>query len=175
MGIVPIGPIGGSLVERFHKYVRKTDGCWEWTGSKLKGYGRLYHNGRLVATHRLSWTIHYGPVPDAIYVCHKCDNRGCVRPSHLFLGTHSDNIRDSVRKGRHGSQRNPHLLDALQPHPEQRARGERSGRHKLTNRAVHEIRALAGTLPIRLIAERYAIDRTHAYKIIRRELWTHLI
>jgi hypothetical protein len=87
---------------RFWQKVDKSAGCWLWTGNKLpSGYGTFrMRPGSMYYAHRLSWAIHYGPIPIGVYVCHKCDNPSCVRPEHLFLGSNSDNIRDSIRKGR---------------------------------------------------------------------------
>jgi hypothetical protein len=83
---------------RFWPKVRKDRGCWVWTGATTTtGYGRL--SGQ--PAHRLSWEIHHGPIPAGLFVCHRCDNPGCVRPDHLFLGTHEANMADMVAKGRH--------------------------------------------------------------------------
>lgn len=80
--------------------------CAVWTGSRLKaGYGIFYFSGAPtksggVLAHRMAWTLLYGD-PGKRVVCHTCDNPACVNPAHLFLGSHSDNTRDMVRKGRH--------------------------------------------------------------------------
>jgi len=88
-------------VDRFWKHVHKTEDCWEWT-SRLtkKGYGRFAVSQKRLAAHRASWFLHYGPIPEGMFVCHHCDNPKCIRPDHLFLGTHRDNMRDMARKGR---------------------------------------------------------------------------
>ncbi len=77
--------------------------CWEWTGSRSTGgYGRMYASpGRYIQAHRASWELANGPIPVGLLACHHCDNRGCVRPSHLFLGTAVDNAVDMVNKDRH--------------------------------------------------------------------------
>lgn len=96
----------GDLSTRFWARVQKSDGCWVWTGTKNKaGYGVLYPQGKpkRKLAHRVSWEFVYGPIKGGLYVCHTCDNPPCVNPSHLFLGTQADNVRDCINKGRLGS------------------------------------------------------------------------
>lgn len=98
-------------VDRFNKYFikREIDSCWEWTGGVVSsGYGSLKnHIGRYEVAHRQSYRLSIGDIPTGMFVLHKCDNRRCVNPNHLFLGTMKDNTQDMLRKGRGGH----HKLD----------------------------------------------------------------
>jgi hypothetical protein len=90
----------GTATERFWAHIQKTEGCWLWTGSTTPyGYGNfsLGHR-RYVGAHVFAWEQEHGPVPPGMEVCHECDVPRCVR--HLFLGTHTENMRDMAAKGR---------------------------------------------------------------------------
>ena len=81
--------------------VEPESNCWVWQGAKRNGgYGNIKHRGKSIATHRTIWEYYNGPIPDGIHVLHKCDNPPCCNPDHLFLGTHTDNVRDMDNKGR---------------------------------------------------------------------------
>lgn len=88
------------LADKFWSKVRKSDACWEWSGSRNgQGYGLFWNGKRNIGAHRFAWMLMHGD-PGQMNVCHKCDNPPCVRPDHLFLGTTADNVRDMWVKGR---------------------------------------------------------------------------
>lgn len=133
--------------ERFWSKVEKTENCWLWTGAvgKSTGYGLIGVTAKGFGTksysaHRLSWFLEYGPPPATASICHVCDNRICVRPSHLFLGTQADNIADAAAKGRM-----PHSEDHHQA--------------KLTNQDIPVIRQLLKQgAPKSQIASQYGVS-----------------
>lgn len=86
------------------KYVKAENGCWEWKAAKINtGYGLMRVGNIAKLAHRLSYERRHGSA-DGLFVCHRCDNPGCVNPDHLFVGTQTDNMRDMSRKGRAGFQ-----------------------------------------------------------------------
>ena len=88
-------------LKSFLTRVRKTKDCWEWIGSKRPlGYGVIHTGGKFISAHRLSWKLYFGEIPKGMYICHHCDNRACIRPDHLFLGTQKDNVYDAIKKHR---------------------------------------------------------------------------
>lgn len=92
-----------TLLERFEeKYVPEPNsGCWLWTAyCNEDGYGKMGHLGKIKFSHRISYELFLGPIPDGFKVLHRCDTPPCVNPLHLFLGKDMDNWRDCVAKGR---------------------------------------------------------------------------
>lgn len=152
--------------ERFWLQVDKRgpDECWEWQGAKSKGYGRLWRNGKLIQATRLSYEMHKGPIADGLFVCHACDNKACVNPAHLWLGTNSDNILDAVAKGLHHSP------------PPPKAHGEQHSQARLTAKQVIEIRQryAGGGVTQQSLANEYGVCREHIRDIIAHKKWRHL-
>jgi len=90
-------------MKRFFDKIEKTEnGCWLWLAAKRgkSGYGCIKVNGKTIDSHRMSYIIHNGEIPNKLFVCHTCDVRLCVNPQHLFLGSHSINMKDAYNKGR---------------------------------------------------------------------------
>lgn len=158
-----------TMAERFWSKVNIKDdeGCWLWMGTRYSatGYGR--YNNQLA--HRLAWEIEYGQIPEGRQVLHRCDVRHCVRPTHLFLGTQADNMRDMVAKGRHGVRTHPERWTNPPPVPRSR---EDHPNALLTAKAVADIRrrAKAGQ-SFRSIAEHHGISKSTAWQIARGKSW----
>jgi len=165
-----------TIEERFWPKVEKSDGCWLWRGGKgPRGYGWISlgrKNDGGESAHRVSWRLHFGEIPDGMFVCHRCDVRRCVNPTHLFLGTHEDNMRDMREKGRapsgdrHGRRINPACVPV----------GEAVGTAKLSDASVAEILAtyFAGGASTVDLAARYGVAATTVQKIVRGEQWEHI-
>lgn len=139
--------------------------CWEWRGSLVhNGYGRFYvafANGRrrTLMAHRVAWMLTRGQWPDEL-VCHRCDNRKCVNPEHLFLGDQTDNLRDMREKGRQ------HYV-----------RGARHGMARLSEQEVREIRAATvgrGGCTLSELGRRFGVKRGTVRDIRRRKIWRHV-
>ena len=111
-----------TLYEGYNKFViRKENGCWDWTGCcpKNPGYGQFRSEGKLFRAHRASWMIHKGEIPAGLFVLHKCDNKLCSNPDHLFLGNDLINNKDAYEKGINkicwaNGEKNPHAKLKLQ-------------------------------------------------------------
>lgn len=150
----------GSVQERFWMSVRKSEGCWEWTASVSHGYGRISSEVmRSDGAHRVSWRMHNGPIPEGLCVLHKCDNRRCVRPDHLFLGTKQDNVDDMMRKGRHRPST---------------CRGMDAPGAKLTDADVAAIRGEYKGSNRGKLAARYGVRGETIWMIATKRTWRHI-
>jgi len=135
--------------------VIRKPGCWVWYGALDPRYGAFRFNGRIVKAHRVAWELAFGPVPTGLCVCHHCDNSRCVNPSHLFLGTPGDNVRDAVAKGR--------------------ARGGPGGK-KLKPSTVRKMRALwaTGLVSQADLGKQFHTHRTNVLSIVHNRTWREL-
>lgn len=141
--------------------VKADSGCWEWTGTVGKnGYGVFWLDGRNLGAHRASWALHgFGDAVD-LCVLHRCDNRVCVNPAHLFLGTNAENMADMVAKGRAAGSRRI---------------GERNPCARVTQADVQAIRAEYGAGSTqRAIAKRFGISQPTVNAIVSRKRWLHV-
>lgn len=110
------------------KTVQNPNGCWDFIGGTVTGYGLFRYRGENKLAHRVSYELFIGPIPEGMYICHHCDRHGCINPTHLFAGTQKDNVRDMMAKGRANQ-----------------AKGENTGSAKLKEFQVLEIKRLLGT------------------------------
>jgi hypothetical protein len=149
--------VGKPFEERFHEsYIPEPNsGCWLWIGTDRGqfGYGNIIRNGTHLGAHRASWELHYGPIPDGMFVCHRCDVRACVNPKHLFLGSIQENNLDSRAKGRN-------------------VKGAKHGCAKLTEEQARAIKASVRSLTE--LAAQFGISRASASAVRTGRTWRHL-
>jgi hypothetical protein len=150
--------------QRFLQYVEKTDDCWLWTGAirnrKIKrgGYGVFYIDGKNLISSRVAYELWIAPIDEGMKVRHKCDNRKCVNPDHLEIGTHQDNMDDMKSRGRQSKQN-----------------GENHGNHKLTNDDIFEMKILNGFGFTNVeIAKRFSISDGMVCMILKGKRWGHI-
>lgn len=134
----------------FWKIVDKTKTCWVWAGcTNQDGYGSLSYLGKIDKAHRVSYKLNIGEIPEDMEVCHHCDNPPCVRPDHLFLGTHEDNMKDRDKKGRAAK--------------------------KLSEDKVKDIAELVNFgWTHQRVAEKFGVARVSVTKIMNGTVWTHV-
>lgn len=150
-----------SVIDRFHKYTLKGDGCWEWIGSLMVrgGYGQLNDRKKLLKAHRLSYELYKGEIPKGLFICHKCNNSKCVNPEHLYAGTPQDNINDKIEAG---------TQFKIPP-----MRGEESPNAKLNWEKVRMIRE--STESGVSLAKKFNVSKTNITSIRKGKTWKEII
>lgn len=133
------------------------NGCFNWLGSKnLKGYGTLSFNGKNVKAYRMSYAVFRREIPVGLSVCHHCDNRACINPSHLFLGTQKDNMADAARKHR-------------------MSHGGRHSRIGLTEQRVLDmIAAYKSGMETTEVANKFGVNSRVVRSILKGDRWKYL-
>ena len=165
-------------IEEFWSKVNKTDGCWLWTaGCTNNGYGQFMDGGKKYATHRFSWELHFGPIPQGQCVLHKCDVRRCVRSDHLFLGDRRDNSHDALAKGRLGPQRETFMRLWREKWGGVRC-GENIHCSKLTAPQVVCMRKLyvakGEGVTCEILGKLFNVSLRSAYDAVMRKTWKHI-
>ena len=169
-------------VRFWNKVNQAEEGCWLWQGMLLtQGYGCFKIAGKMLKAHRIAYTYAYGSIPEDLVICHTCDSPRCVKPVHLFAGTHKDNSADMMAKGR-GYANNPARKKRTVPlerhgsqlHPEMR-RGERNGRAVLSPQQVEDIRRkyAQGGVSQFVLSEEYQVAQITISAVVRRKNWNY--
>lgn len=150
-----------NMKDRFWRQVEKTETCWLWKGTCSGGYGSFSmpptsrHKGHIRRTHKVSWEWENGPIPEGKQINHHCDVKNCVRPEHLYLGTHTDNMRDAFARGQ--------LV---------RPKGEANLNAKLTEEAVRMIRASSSTGTA--MAQKFGVSQSAISAVRAGKTWCHV-
>ena len=159
MGGGPKKAHGRSVEQRADEMTDKSggaDSCWLWTGCVTNGYGAIRLDSKKVYAHRVAWEAANGKIPNGMFVCHHCDNRLCVNPSHMFIGTHDDNMRDCKDKGR-------------------TPRGESNGQAKLSSASTLSILGMrASGMKQADIAAEFGVSVSLIGSIESGKIWSHV-
>lgn len=167
-------PFFGIDENHFWERVQKNEsGCWPWLFAKCSGgYGTLWNKNKALTSHRVAWALTFGD-PGKMHVMHVCDNPICCNPSHMAIGTHADNMADMYAKKRRMAASG--IRSGRYTKPERTARGEGSGRSKLTEYKVREIRKLrANGVTLIAIASLYGVCFSNIARIVNLQSWIHV-
>lgn len=146
-------------VRFLQKTLRLENGCLEWMGARNERYGKISINRSWTGAHRVSYQLFRGPIPEAMEVCHSCDNGFCVNPDHLWLGTHTDNMRDMSAKGRSGA-----------------FKGEKHRLAKLTSADIPVIFAMSRSgVSARDISEHFHVNNWTINNVLLGKTWRHAV
>lgn len=144
----------------------KNNGCWEWQGDLHRegyGYTTEYETNKKSHVHRISYKVFKGEIPEGLYVCHHCDNRKCIAPNHLFVGTAKENMQDALKKGR------LEHVKLMQP------KGEEKLNSKLKEFEVKEIKKMISQREkIAVISRKYNVSWSVIDSIKRNKTWRHV-
>jgi CDGSH-type Zn-finger protein len=146
--------------ERIINRIEKSpNGCWVWKGKITpNGYGQMKTDGKTEYVHRIMYEENVSPITDGLCICHKCDNKPCCNPAHLFIGTQKENIADMIRKGRR-----PTL------------HGSAHGMHKLREEDVLNIREMLKNGAVGAeVGRQYKVSPVLISKIRLRKIWRHI-
>lgn len=153
-------------LNEFLSKVDRSGDCWLWMAARgPHHYGMLGKSQQEKYAHRLSWHLHNGPIPEGLIVRHKCDNPPCVRPDHLELGTHRDNMLDAFKRGRRSNVRYHRMVGVDNP------------AHKLSERDVVAMRACyeTGRWGYRLLGQMFGVTAIAVKKVVLRQTWRNVV
>lgn len=169
-----------NLNTRFSEKFKIDGSCWIWIGSlDICGYGKFFYNRKCCRASRVSYEIYKGKIPKGKLVCHTCDNRKCVNPDHLWLGTHLENMEDCKKKGRvtnsFGRKASEETRKKLRQRPHSDRRGEKHHLTHLTNENIFEIRKLIESgMKLKEIGLLFGVKRATIKNIKHRRSWSHI-
>lgn len=163
---ITLSDLSSGDVSRFWRKVEKSEGCWKWIGNGFtNGYGQFFVRvggvGRTMLAHRVSFLVNGGEFSDLKpCILHRCDNRICVNPHHLFQGTKSENTQDMLKKGRSNY-----------------SNGINRPMHKVNDDAVREMRRMYsdGGITTKELGFKFSLSCSHVSKIIRGKKWRHVV